>query len=79
VTTASIVEVLKAHLAKEGLVLCKLNDTQFPLDGFKENDALTHIVEVVDDAQAVAEWVDSDTPTAPVEAKVLAALTKASA
>lgn len=74
------IAILKAHLAKEGLVLCKANDTQFALDGLKECEALRQIVELVEDTGAVNEWGSdiSLANTTPVHQDLLAALAKAS-
>jgi hypothetical protein len=66
VTNASVVAILKAHLDKEGLVLCRPNDTQFPLDGFKEVAALTEIVELVEEMNT--GW---DDVTKPIPAAML--------
>ena len=76
-TTESMIAILKAYLQKEGLVLCKLVDTQFPLDGFKERDALTGIIELIDDARNVEEWGDEfsdEATTKPIPTTVLESL-----
>lgn len=71
-TTASLTELLRAHLAKEGLVLCKAADTQFALDGVREIEALAGMVELVDDTRGiVAEWEDTNT-TRPIPSDILA-------
>lgn len=68
----AMIEVLKAHLAKEGLVICKAG---VPVDGFSEAEALAGVVDVLDDAQNVMEWKDDET-TLPVPANILVALAR---
>jgi hypothetical protein len=55
-TTASTIALLKAYLLKEGLTICKASDTQYPLDGFKEHEALNGIIELIEDTFAMEEW-----------------------
>lgn len=55
---------LKAFLSKEGLCLCKTTDTQRPLDGFRENEVLGTLVDLVEDAQAFKEWSDESSDEA---------------
>lgn len=75
----SMIEIVKAHLKKEGLVLCRTNDTQFALDGEKENQAVRDLVELqLDTVELEAEWDDAH-QTTPVPPEVVAALAKASA
>ncbi len=66
-TKPALIDVIKAHLNKEGLVLCRPNDTTFPLDGFKETQALASIVELVEDTQAILEWDEDNTTPMPKE------------
>jgi hypothetical protein len=78
VTAESLVTLVRAHLAKEGLVICKANDTQFPLDGLKEHQALRGLVELVEDARDLAEWDEADVTT-PIGEDLLAALVRTAA
>lgn len=48
-TTESLVEILRAHLTREGLTLCRMADTKRPLDGMQEIAALREIVSLVED------------------------------
>ncbi len=48
------IEILRAYLKSENLVICKSADTQFPIDGLTETLLLHEIVTVMQDA----EWDD---------------------
>jgi hypothetical protein len=55
VSTNATLEILRAYLASERLVLCRAVDTAFPLDGLTETLALYEIISVVHDA---TNWED---------------------
>jgi len=57
-STESLIEILRAHLAKEGLVFCRYADTQFALIGMKETVALQELAELVKDALSVGPWIE---------------------
>lgn len=52
---ASVAAVLRAHLEREGLVLCRAPDTTFPLDGMRESEALMEIATLASDAIAIPD------------------------
>lgn len=78
-TPEALIEVLRAHLSKSCLVICKVSAgfPLMPIDGLEESQALRDVVDVLDDASNVAEW-DGSEDTTPVHSEVLAALARAS-
>ncbi len=65
----STIDVLRAHLAREGLTLCRNADTTFPLDGVREVEALREIAVLVHDTGRVSprdEWSEGPTKEIPV-------------
>ena len=76
-TTESKIEILRAHLSREGLTIVQAAGC-LPVDGMAEFDALRSIVDVLEDADAVAEWEDASTKkTRELPMEVLVALSRA--
>lgn len=77
--TNATIEVLRAHLLKEGLAICKSSDTSFPLDGFKETEVLREIVSIIEDTVVVDVDSWDDQKTQPIPAAVMQALAERAA
>lgn len=78
-TTESKIDILRAHLFKEGLALVQANGC-LPVDGMTEADVLRGIVDLMDDVDAIQEWEDVSTQkTRPLPMEVLVALSRAAA
>lgn len=78
-TTESKIDILRAHLSKEGLAIVQANGC-LPVDGMSESVVLRGIVDLLDDIDAVEEWEDASTQkTRPLPMEVLVALSRAAA
>lgn len=70
-STESITEILRAFLAKEGVVLCRPlahESNLVPLDGVKELTILREVAILVEDAKSIGgveEWDDVPTKEIP--------------